>query len=736
MWHYREWLPQQRLVTVLLLLSYSFGAAQAGQLWPKPQSQTLSSHVLHIDPEHFTFRSKGYSSSILEAAYDRYSDLMFDTPDYEQSDSNTLSKKNKHRSIERLDVYVYSFDQSLNLDTDESYTLTVEAPVSVLQCHTVYGALRGLETLSQLIDRVPADSTTHPHLESASGMPKDTNNANQTPLQALKQMIQNCWGTFIQLLGTSHDDHSQSIVPQVVITHEADAAEARDHPVSDQDNFFDIVNDIPDHTDDSDSVLQWHKKHSKQHKSRQNKKHHKKHKKNRVQYTVNATAISDAPRFKHRGLLLDTSRHFLPVQNIKDHLDAMAWAKMNVFHWHIVDDQSFPFESHHLPGLSADGAFSARHVYDKQDVADIIAYAKDRGIRVIPEFDTPGHVASWGKGYPELLTQCYNGQGKPNGELGPLDPTRNSTYTALWLLFREAAQVFPDSYIHLGGDEVPFDCWQSNPDVQDWMQANSLGSLSQLEGYFESRVLDLATLAGRSYIVWQDVLDNNVTLRSDTVVHVWKWWPVTAAATNHTVSSLHAQQESTRLSTANLSQAASDQSNSRSSQQAGHQISQESSQRSHGPVGCQLSKGCPGDIGSYSAGEEPGWLAEMEKVTAQGFRALLSSPWYINLGGYAGDDWALYYAVEPLSFKGSRQQHDLVMGGEACMWGEFVDATNSMSATWPRAAAVAERLWSDQHVRDRHDAEERLHKHRCRMLARGLPAQPLGPGFCPQDFNF
>lgn len=210
---------------------------------------------------------------------------------------------------------------------------------------------------------------------------------------------------------------------------------------------------------------------------------------------------------------------------MQDHLDAMAWTKMNVFHWHIVDDQSFPLQTHQLPELSRRGAFSQQHIYSREDVAEIITYAKDRGIRVIPELDTPGqhcpltvvyieqpntvfavfafvfcsclfcdftlfivsvhditvsvhilivsscslsvsvlvaagHTASWGKGYPELLTQCYDEQGMPNGQLGPLNPTRNSTYNALWLLLREAAQLFPDTYLHLGGDEVPFDCWQ------------------------------------------------------------------------------------------------------------------------------------------------------------------------------------------------------------------------------------------------------------------------------------
>ncbi|EIE23444.1 putative beta-N-acetylhexosaminidase [Coccomyxa subellipsoidea C-169] len=380
---------------------------------------------------------------------------------------------------------------------------------------------------------------------------------------------------------------------------------------------------------------------------------------------INATAIFDQPRFAHRGLLIDSARHFLPLSVIKDNLEAMAAAKMNVLHWHIVDDQSFPYQSNALPRLAEYGAFSHAHTYRPTDIQEVVQYARDRGIRVIPEFDTPGHTASWGKGYPGLLTDCYNEKEQPTGEKGPVNPVRNETYALLWAFLREAAGLFPDTYLHLGGDEVPFDCWQSSPEIRAWMREHDVSSIAGLETYFEERVLALASAAGRSYIVWQEPLDNGVKLDSNTVVHVWKWWwPV--SATEATV--------------------------------------------------------------------EGG--AEMNAVAQKpaGYRALLSSPWYLNLGPYAGEAWVDYYTVEPLEFDATPAQASLVIGGEACMWGEWVDGSNLMERTWPRAAAVAERLWSARDVRDVDAARPRIAEHRCRMLARGLAASPgTGPGYCPQD---
>ncbi|KAG5272362.1 hypothetical protein AALO_G00164680 [Alosa alosa] len=128
------------------------------------------------------------------------------------------------------------------------------------------------------------------------------------------------------------------------------------------------------------------------------------------------------------------------------------------------------------------------------------------------------------------------------------------------------------------------------------------------------------------------------------------------------------------------------------------------------------------------------YQAEMARVTAAGFATLLSTPWYLNRISY-GQDWVNIYKADPYNFTGTEEQKKLVIGGEACLWGEYVDATNLTPRLWPRASAVAERLWSDQSVKDVNEAYIRLVQHRCRMIERGIPAEPLFVGYCRHEYK-
>ncbi|XP_057597064.1 beta-hexosaminidase subunit beta isoform X2 [Hippopotamus amphibius kiboko] len=225
-------------------------------------------------------------------------------------------------------------------------------------------------------------------------------------------------------------------------------------------------------------------------------------------FTVNESNIVDSPRFPHRGILIDTSRHFLPLKSIFKTLDAMAFNKFNVLHWHIVDDQSFPYQSVTFPGLSKNGSYSSSHVYTPNDVRMVIEYARLRGIRILPEFDTPGHTQSWGKGQKDLLTPCYNRK-EPSGTFGPINPAWNTTYSFLSKLFKEISTVFPDEFIHLGGDEVDFDCWESNPEIQDFMRNRGFGkNFKKLESFYMHMVLDMISAMNKRSIVWQEVFDD------------------------------------------------------------------------------------------------------------------------------------------------------------------------------------------------------------------------------------
>ncbi|KAL2915625.1 Glucosamine-6-phosphate isomerase (Glucosamine-6-phosphate deaminase) (GNPDA) (GlcN6P deaminase) [Polyrhizophydium stewartii] len=235
--------------------------------------------------------------------------------------------------------------------------------------------------------------------------------------------------------------------------------------------------------------------------------------------------IDDAPRFAHRGLLLDSARHFLPVQTILHIIDGMAAAKLNVLHWHAVDSQSFPIRSTAFPALAQRGAYSPWQTYSPADVAAIVEYADTLAIRVVPEFDVPGHSYAWGLGIANL-TVCANKQ--PWGSYcaeppcGQLDISNEQTYSFLATLLKEQAAAFPDALFHLGSDEVNRACFTDDPGVAAFL-SRSGWSVDRLIANFTLRAQDMVRASNKTPVFWEEaVLETTADLPKDTIIQAWR----------------------------------------------------------------------------------------------------------------------------------------------------------------------------------------------------------------------
>ena len=348
-------------------------------------------------------------------------------------------------------------------------------------------------------------------------------------------------------------------------------------------------------------------------------------------FSVPAVTIHDQPRFVWRGTLIDVGRHFIPIDVLKRNIDGMAAVKLNVLHWHLYDSEGFRIESKRFPKLQEDG--SDGRYYTQEEIRDFIAYAHDRGVRIMPEFEMPGHSRSMYVGYPELASGPGPYKMEPGAPDAEMDPTREETYKFIDKFMEEMAGLFPDEYFHIGGDEVAGKEWEVNPKIQAFMREHGMKNKQDLQAYFNQRLQKIVAKHHKIMVGWDEVLHPD--LPKSVVVQSWR-------------------------------------------------------------------------------GQE-----SLATASQQGYRGLLSFGYYLDLMWPA----SRHYAVEPLSGQGASlnaEEKARILGGESCMWSEFITPENIDSRIWPRNAAIAERLWSPASVQDPASMYERLGRVSERLEMLGL----------------
>lgn len=240
--------------------------------------------------------------------------------------------------------------------------------------------------------------------------------------------------------------------------------------------------------------------------------------------TLPVVVINDSPRFGWRGIMLDESRHFFGKEKVKQMLDLMALHKLNIFHWHLTDVPGWRIEIKQYPKLTTIGGQgnnsnpdAPAQFYTQDDVREIVQYAADRFIEIVPEIDMPGHAAAANRAYPE-----FSGGGSERYPDFTFNPGKKGTYSYLTNILREIAELFPSKYIHLGGDEVHFGNaqWKIDPGVQELMTDKQLPDLKAVESYFIHRMADSVKAMGKTVVGWDEIVDHGLEQENSLVM----WW--------------------------------------------------------------------------------------------------------------------------------------------------------------------------------------------------------------------
>lgn len=270
---------------------------------------------------------------------------------------------------------------------------------------------------------------------------------------------------------------------------------------------------------------------------------------------ISGCKITDYPRFEWRGLMLDVSRHFFTVEEVKTYIDKMAQYKLNVFHWHLTDDEGWRIEIKSLPKLTEVGAWRVKRYgkfgservapkpgevateggfYTQEQIKDVVKYAAERNITIVPEIDFPGHSMAALAAYPELSTRKepkfvnpgakfaeWYGNGKFEMLIeNTINPVDEKVYEFVDKVFTEVAALFPGEYIHMGGDEAYHGFWEKDADVQKFMKKNKIKDTHELQSYFVTRVNKIISSKGKKMIGWDEILEGGLT--DDAAVMSWR----------------------------------------------------------------------------------------------------------------------------------------------------------------------------------------------------------------------